>query len=137
MRWPRGRTPFQTRLDASHPGPLYLAALRVVHNHLRRRSTMADSSCGELAHFELRAHFLDLGRLLVTMRCKLEKRSIETFGSHILISLPVAFKSCALGLGVSTPIFAAFTKETLQNCRALLLQNAGCNIAPVIQCRHL
>ena len=32
---------------------------------------------------------------------------------------------------------AAFSKEILQNCRALVLQNAGCNIAPVIQCRHL
>ena len=35
------------------------------------RSTTADSSCGELAHFELRAHFLDLGRLLVGARSKL------------------------------------------------------------------
>jgi hypothetical protein len=32
---------------------------------------------------------------------------------------------------------AAFTKEILQNCHALVVQNAGCNIAPVIQCRHL
>ena len=46
-------------------GRFYLAALRLVHNHLWRRSTTADSSCGELPHFELRAHFLDLGRLLV------------------------------------------------------------------------
>jgi len=45
---------------------------------------------------------------------------------------------------VSTVIFAKFrflvaefTKETLQNCRALVFQNAGCNIAPVIQRRHL
>jgi ATP adenylyltransferase/5',5'''-P-1,P-4-tetraphosphate phosphorylase II len=34
-------------------------------------------------------------------------------------------------------LVAAFTKEALQNCRALVFQNAGCNIAPVIQCRHL
>ena len=57
----RGRKPFQTRLGALHPRPLYLADLRFVHNHLRRR----------LAHFELRAHFLGLGRLLVETRSKL------------------------------------------------------------------
>jgi hypothetical protein len=47
-------------LVPSHPRPLYRAPLRFVHDHLRRRFTTADSSCGELAHFELRPHFLDL-----------------------------------------------------------------------------
>jgi len=32
---------------------------------------------------------------------------------------------------------AAFPKEVLQNYRALVFQNTGCNIAPVIQRRHL
>jgi len=40
----------KTRLGASHPRPLYLAALRFVHNHLRRR----------FARFKLCAHLLDL-----------------------------------------------------------------------------
>ena len=57
----------KTRLGASHPRPLYLAALRFVHNHLRRR----------LAHFELRVHFLGLGRLLVETRSKLRNRCAE------------------------------------------------------------
>jgi hypothetical protein len=54
-----------------------LASLRFVHNHLRRRSTTADSSCGELAHFELRAHFLGLGHLLVETRSKLRNPCAE------------------------------------------------------------
>src|SRR5437867_7010083 len=32
---------------------------------------------------------------------------------------------------------AAPTKEILQNCCALVLQDAGCDIAPVIEARHL
>jgi hypothetical protein len=47
-----GANAFLNSPGASHPRPLYLAALRFVHNHLRRRSTTADSSCGKLAHFE-------------------------------------------------------------------------------------
>jgi hypothetical protein len=38
--------------------------LRLVGNYFRRWSTTADSSCGELAHLELGAHFLDLRGLL-------------------------------------------------------------------------
>ena len=40
------------------------AALSIVESHLRRRSATADSSCGEFAHFNLGAHFLDLRGLL-------------------------------------------------------------------------
>jgi len=32
---------------------------------------------------------------------------------------------------------ATFAKEILQNTRAIILQNTGYNIAPVIQFRHL
>src|SRR5436190_22748743 len=32
---------------------------------------------------------------------------------------------------------AAFSKEILQNCHAFILQHTKCNIAPVIECRHL
>jgi len=34
-------------------------------------------------------------------------------------------------------LVSPFPKEMLQNCRAVILQNTRCKIAPVIQCRHL
>src|SRR5437867_4485022 len=74
----RGREHLSKPAFAPHTrGRSTLAALRFVHNHLGRRSTTADSSCGELAHFELRAHFLDFGLLLVAARSKLRNPCAE------------------------------------------------------------
>ena len=64
----RGREHLSKPAFAPHTrGRSTLAALRFVHNHLGRR----------LAHFELRAHFLDFGLLLVAARSKLRNPCAE------------------------------------------------------------
>jgi hypothetical protein len=63
----RGERVFKLAFVPHTRGRSTLAALRFVHNHLGRT----------LAHFELRAHFLDLRGLLVETRSKLPNRCAE------------------------------------------------------------
>ena len=63
----RGERLFKLAFVPHTRGRSTLAALRFVHNHLGRR----------LAHFELRDHFLDFGRLLVGARSKLRNPCAE------------------------------------------------------------
>ena len=100
-----GRTPFQTRVGASHPSPLYLAALRFVHNHLRCR----------VAHFELHAHFFGFGtpaRREAAVSCVIV--APKSFFSWVMVAC------CSAMLACCSSTLRCSLRRSLNRARSLL-----------------